>query len=236
MRKGNQSVNKVFQPPSQMNWTDDKLAALSKEQLITLFENLQTQRESGRITPQVAEQLAGQIAARLPANALAPRKKRARSQVLLEGKVAEELAGLAAALQDRYDLSAETAKRQSDGTRGFKAQALTDKRGAPRAGGSVKDGRMAIDRYISYRVRDSQASLAFLLFPDEPDAAGRYVLLATDDLLDGDPPADAYAPLAQDYGWTADTLGRMRAAPAADFAEARQRYEALIAQVAAVRG
>jgi len=50
---------------------------------------------------------------------------------------------------------------------------------------------MAIDRYISYRVRDTRASLAFLLFPGEPDAAGRYVLLATDDLLDGEPPSEA---------------------------------------------
>ncbi len=232
MRKANQAVNKVFMPPSQMHWTDEKLASLSKEQLITLFENLQTQRESGRVTAQAAEDLARLIAERLPASALAPRQKRARSQVLLEGRVAEELAGLAAALESRYDLSSETAKQQSSGVKGFKAQTLTDRRGAARVGRSMKGGRMAIDRYISYRMRDSQASLAFLLFPDEPDASGRYVLLATDDLLDGEPLSDAYAPLATDYGWAEGSLDRMRAAPAADFAEAQERYESLIAQLA----
>jgi len=235
MRKANQTINKVFQPPSQMHWTDEKLASLSKEQLLTLFENLQTQRESGRVTPQAADDLTRLISERLPANALVPRNRRARSQVLLEGKVAEELAGLAAALEGRYDLSAETAKQQSSGIKGFKAQTLTDRRGAARAGSAMKDGRMAIDRYISYRVRDTQASLAFLLFPGEPDASGRYVLLATDDLLDGESPAEAYAPLAEDHGWSDDQRARMRAAPAADFAEAQERYESLIAQVAAAR-
>ena len=235
MRKASQAVHKVFLPPSQMNWTDEKLAALSQGQLITLFENLQTQRESGRVTAQAAEDLARLIAGRLPPSALAPRQKRARSQVLLEGKVAEELAGLATALETRYDLSSETAKQQSGDVKGFRAQTLTDRRGAARAGRSMEDGRMAIDRYISYRVRDTQASLAFLLFPDQPEASGRYVLLATDDLLDGEPLPDAYAPLAKDYGWSEGALDRMRAAPAADFAEAQQRYESLIAQVAAAR-
>lgn len=77
MRKANQAVNKVFLPPSQMNWTDEKLAGLSKEQLMTLLENLQTQRDSGRVTAQAAEELTRLIAARLPAGAarraLAPR-------------------------------------------------------------------------------------------------------------------------------------------------------------------
>ena len=55
MRKGSQSITKVFQPPSQMSWTDEKLAALSKEQLLNLLDNLQTQRESGRVTAQAAD-------------------------------------------------------------------------------------------------------------------------------------------------------------------------------------
>ncbi len=235
MRKASQAVNKVFQPPSQMHWTDEKLASLSQEQLVTLFENLQTQREAGRVSAQAAEDLARLITERLPANALRPRRKRPRSQVLLEGRVAEELSGLAASLDTRYDLSVETAKERSAGIKGFKAQSLTDKRGAARAGNSMKDGRMAIDRYLSYGVRGSQASLAFLLRADAPDESGRYVLLATDDLLEGEPPADSYPPLAKDYGWSDGAIERMRAAPAADFADARQRFEALIAQVAVAR-
>ena len=235
MRKASQAVHKVFLPPSQMNWTDEKLAALSQGQLITLFENLQTQREAGRVTAQAADDLTRLITERLPTNALVPRRRRPRSQVLLEGRVAEELAGLAAELESRFDLSPETAKQRSAGIKGFKARALTDKQGASRAASSVKDGRMAIDRYLSYGVRDSRASLAFMLFPEQPDASGHYVLLATDDLLDGEPPSEAYAPLAQGYGWSDDALDHLRVAPAANFTEASERYASLLAQVATAR-
>jgi len=77
MRKGSQSISKVFQPPSQMSWTDEKLAALSKEQLLNLLDNLQTQRESGRVTPQAADEVARLIRARLPASVLKRRQKAA---------------------------------------------------------------------------------------------------------------------------------------------------------------
>jgi len=76
MRKTKQIV-KVFQPPSQLIWTDEKLAALSKEQLLNLFDNLQTQRESGRVMPQAADELEQLITARLPASA----RKKLRSSV-----------------------------------------------------------------------------------------------------------------------------------------------------------
>ena len=80
MRKGSQSITKVFQPPSQMSWTDEKLATLSKEQLLNLLDNLQTQRESGRVTPQAADEVARLIRARLPASVLKRRQKAAAAQ------------------------------------------------------------------------------------------------------------------------------------------------------------
>jgi hypothetical protein len=80
MRKGSQSISKVFQPPSQMSWTDEKLAALSKEQLLNLLDNLQTQRESGRVTPEAADEVARLIRARLPASVLKRRQKAAAAQ------------------------------------------------------------------------------------------------------------------------------------------------------------
>jgi hypothetical protein len=90
---------------------------------------------------------------------------------------------------------------------------------------------MAIDRYISYRVRDSLATLAFLLAPDQPAESGRYVLLATDDLLQDGAPPDEF-PAAKDYGWSEACRARLRAVKAADFAEAQRLYEELIARVA----
>ncbi len=231
MRKSNQAVAKVFLPPSEMNWTDEKLAALSKEQLLNLFENLQTQRESGRVTAQAADDLARNISALLPAKALVGRRKRPRHQVLLEEQVAQQLSTLAATLEGSYDLSTKTAKKRSADTEGFKAQALT-KRGAPHIGESMTSGRMTIDRYLAYRLGDSLACLAFLLFPGQPNESGRFVVLATDDLLPEETTPSDFAPLAQDHGWSDASRARMRAQPADDFGQAAERFEALIARLA----
>jgi|APDOM4702015159_1054818.scaffolds.fasta_scaffold04425_2 hypothetical protein len=232
MRKSHQSIAKVFLPPSLMNWTDEKLASLSEEQLLSLLGNLKVQRESGRVHAETADDVTRRITERLPARALAVRRKRARRHVLLDAKVALQLRGLAAELGLRYDLSAETARQQSAGTKGFKPQALTDKLGAARTSSATKDGRTTVERFISYRVRDSMANLAFVLLPDQPNEAGRYVLMATDDLLEDAAPESEFAPLAQDYAWSEQSRERMRALPAADFAEAKRLYEALIARVA----
>jgi len=56
----------VFHTPTQMDWTDDKLAALSNDQLVTLLGNLRTQRASGRVKEDTADELAKRIYARLP--------------------------------------------------------------------------------------------------------------------------------------------------------------------------
>lgn len=232
MRKSHQSIAKVFLPPSLMNWTDEKLAALSDEQLLSLLENLKTQRESGRVHAEIADDVTRRITERLPAKALAVRRKRLRAHVLLEAKVALQLRGLAAELGQRYDLSAETARQRSRATKGFKPQALTDKHGDARTSGSTKAGRTAIERFISYRVGDSLANLAFVLLPDQPNEAGRYVLMATEDLLEDAATENEFALLAQDYAWSETSRERMRALPAADFAEAQRLYEALIARVA----
>jgi hypothetical protein len=219
--------------PSLMNWTDEKLAALDKGQLINLLDNLHTQRESGRVAAEVADDLSSRISARLPARAKTVRRKRARSQVMLEARVAQQLGSLATTLAERYDLSAETAQKLSNGIKGFRPQPMTDRRGEARTGGSVKSGRMAIDRYIAYRVRDSMASLAFLLPADAPNEAGRYVLMATDDLLDGEHESEDFAAIAREHGWSESSRSRMRAVQAANYAEAEKLYETVIARAAA---
>jgi hypothetical protein len=222
----------AFFTPTQMDWTEERLAALDKVQLINLLANLQTQRGSGRVGDHTADDLESRIKARLPARAIAVRRKRARSEVLLEARVAQQLGALATELAARYDLSAETAIRASADTKGFRPQPLTDSKGHARAGNSVKSGAAAIDRYIACRVRDSLASLAYVLLADRPQETGRYVLLGTDDLLASDTPPNEFTPVAEQHGWSAGSRTRMRAAPMANFAEAAQRFEAMIAQVA----
>jgi hypothetical protein len=232
MRKSSHAAAKVFLPPTQMDWTDEKLAALSKEQLVNLFANLKIQRDTGRVSEQVAEDISRRIAERLPATVFTVRRKRPRSQVMLETRAAEELSGLATELGQRYDLSAETAQQRSAGVKGFRPHTMTGRSGEAKTGGTVKSGRTSIDRYISYRVGNTLASLAFLLIADQPNETGRYVVLATDDLLEDEAPENEFTPLAREYGWSDGSRARMRARPAANFAEAQQMYEALIARVA----
>jgi len=112
MRKGKFAPTKpVYQPPSQLVWTDEKLATLDSKQLLNLLANLHTQRVCGRVAEETATELEQRIRARLPTRAVAVRRKRARSEVMLEARVAEQLGALAAQLAARYDLSPETAAR-----------------------------------------------------------------------------------------------------------------------------
>ncbi len=139
MRKGKFAPAKpVYQPPSQLVWTEDKLATLDSKQLLNLLENLHTQRGCGRVAEETATELEQRIQ-RTPARA---RHHRAppppRSEVMLEARVAEQLGGLAAQLAARYDLSPETATRMSAGTKGFRTQSIDRRKGIARAGSAVK--------------------------------------------------------------------------------------------------
>lgn len=226
------SIKPASFTPTQMDWNEERLAALGQEELTNLLANLQRQRGSGRVGPQTADELEHRIRARLPTHTAAVRRHRTRSEVQLEARASQQLGALAVQLAARYDLSAETAIRVSADTKGFRPQPLTDARGNARCGSSVKSGTSAIDRYIACRMRDSLASLAFVLLADRPQETGRYVLLGTVDLLGEDTPTNEFTAVAAQHAWSASANQRMRATPMTNFAEAAQRYEALIAQMA----
>jgi hypothetical protein len=225
-----QPVRPVYTPPSQVVWSDERLAALDDKQLVTLLENLKVQVESGRVASETAADVEERIKARLPARALTVRRRRAYSEVQLEVRVTEQLGALATDLESRYVLG------QPGGAAGKAPRALTDPKGKPRVGSSVKRGNAAIERFIGCRVRDSVAMLAFVLLANAPEERGRYVLLGTDDLLDADPTPNEYTPLAERHGWSSSSRTRMRAVPVGSFAEGAQHFEALLARVAAPLG
>jgi hypothetical protein len=233
----NAPLRPAYVPPSRIVWTEERLAVLDKAQLRTLLDNLQVQRSSGRVAEETAAELEQRIRSRLPAPSAAPRRKRrSRDEIRLEVRAAEQLGDFAAGLARRYDVSADTALRVSSDTKGFRPEAMTDSKGHARAGAAVKNGIAAIERYVAYRSRESFAALAFVLLADRPQQDGCYVLLATDDLIDDEQPADEFAPIAGQHGWSAHSRARMRARPVSGFEEGAQRYEALIARLAAPHG
>jgi hypothetical protein len=222
----------AYVPRSQIIWTDERLDALDNEQLLNLLGNLPQQRASGRVAHETADELELRIKARLPARAIAVRRRRARSEVQLEVRVAEQLASLANDLAARYALSTEAAAAGVAGRAPHRTRALADARGKPRVGGSVKQGRSAIDRYLCCRSGDSLVGLAFVLLAERPQQEGCYVVFGTEDLLGDEPATNDYAPIAEQHGWSASARARMRALPMADYAAAAQRFEALLARVA----
>jgi len=53
--------------------------------------------------------------------------------------------------------------------KGFKSHQITAKNGQAKLGGDQRTGKVAIDRYISYRVRNEPISLTALLISKESD-------------------------------------------------------------------
>lgn len=78
----------------------------------------------------------------------------------LEADCAKKLGDLAAYICSKYDLSAETATKLSQGVKGFKAHQVTDKNGKAKLGGDQRTGKVAIDRYISYRLGNEPVAMA----------------------------------------------------------------------------
>ena len=229
----NVQMKPVYVPPSQIVWSDERLAALDKEQLTNLLANLQAQRSCGRVSEATASEVEERIKSRLPTPSATPRRKRPRSEVRLEARVAEQLGELAAGLARRYDVSAESAAKAATGIiKGFRPEPMTDSKGHARTGASVRSGIASMERYVGYRSRDSFAALAFVVLADKPQEIGCYVLVATDDLIDGATPDNEYTPLAGQHGWSAGSRARMRARAVSGFDEGAEQYEQLVARMA----
>jgi hypothetical protein len=80
-----------------------------------------------------------------------------------EKEISAEIGAFAQALAQRYDLSPEAAEAKSQSTARFVAHKLTQSNGTAKLGGLQRAGKCRMDRYVSYRVRDTVISLhAFL--------------------------------------------------------------------------
>jgi hypothetical protein len=65
----------VFVTPTRMDWTDEKLATLSQEQLLVLLQNLDQQSAMGRIGESVAADVDRRITLLLPKRATTKRRR-----------------------------------------------------------------------------------------------------------------------------------------------------------------
>lgn len=79
-RPTSKPIRPVFHAPMRLDWTDDKLKALSQEQLLNLLDNLDQQRAIGRVSDGDASVFDQRIVALLTrANGSKRRKKVAQA-------------------------------------------------------------------------------------------------------------------------------------------------------------
>lgn len=97
------------------------------------------------------------------------KKKRGRRPTPLgdlDRKVAKELGDFILNLAKEFDLSPETARAKSYGSKGFRTHKLTNKEGLAKRGGLLAGEQSQLDRYVSYRVADANLALCAWLSLD----------------------------------------------------------------------
>jgi hypothetical protein len=173
-----------------VDWSDDRIAALSDQDLKNLLVN--AERKS------VAEVIAQCKAEMEKRDALKPRKaSKPRTELKeFEHDMSGQLAVVGKEMAEKYDLSEETAKAKSVGVKGFKSHKLLDAKGYAKLGGMQRDGSVAVDRYISYRRGKDIVSLSVFLLKDQPVEAHEFHVIAPQALLDGARPVAEIRPTA----------------------------------------
>src|SRR5882672_10807200 len=106
-----------------VDWTDDRIAALSDQDLKNLLVNAE-RKDATEIILQCQAELEKR-------NAAKPRKTaKPRTEIKeFEHDVSAQLAVVGKEMAEKYDLSEETAKANSAGVKGFKAHKLLDAKG-----------------------------------------------------------------------------------------------------------
>jgi len=173
-----------------VDWSDDRIAALSDQDLKNLLVNAE-RKSVASVIAQCKAEMEKRDAVR-PRKAAKPRTELKE----FEHEMSGQLAAVGKAMAEKYDLSEATAKARSAGVKGFKAHRLLDAKGFAKLGGMQRDGSVAIDRYISYRRGKDIVSLSVFLPKDQPIEAHEFQVIAPLALLDGGKPVAAIRPTA----------------------------------------
>ena len=162
-----------------VDWSDDRIAALTDQDLKNLLVN--AERKS------VAEVIAQCKAELEKRDAAKPRKaSKPRTEVKeFDHDMSGQLATVGKEMAGKYDLSEETAKANSVGVKGFKAHKLLDAKGYAKLGGMQRDGSVAVDRYISYRRGKDIVTLGVWLLKDAPIESHEFHVSAPPEMIEG---------------------------------------------------
>jgi hypothetical protein len=165
-----------------VDWSDDRIAALSDQDLKNLLANAER-----KAVAQVIAQCRAEMERR---DAARPRKatKQRTEQKEFEHDVSGRLAAVGKEMAAKYDLSEETAKEKSADVKGFRSHKLLDAKGYAKLGGHQRDGTVAVDRYISYRRGNDVVTLGVWLLKDAPIEDHEFHVSAPAEMIEGGKP------------------------------------------------
>lgn len=212
-------------------WTQDKIAGLSTAELNGLYRNA---TEANR--KEIADLCEAELTARKPKPKVIFKKPEGFIPIVttsvtksLELDAAQMLVSLANELQKTYNFDPEKARALSSGTKNFIPHKLLDAKGNAKVGGAQKAGRVAFDRYISYRLKDEVYALLAILFDSQEESHVRYQVFGPARLLDNFAPLSDVRPYLEDDEVIGISAGGEEFN---NFQEASERFKWLIEQVA----
>jgi len=211
-----------------IDWGKDKIEALTTEEVRNLLNNA-----SERNRPDIVDICTEVLASRRIRSRSHSNSNRSNGLKGIEHEFDQKLVELQNELDLQYDLSVSTAKNLSQGVRGFKAHEQLSAKGRSKTGAhQTKTKQLAIDRYISYRLKDSTCALICLQFLD--DELFRFHVMGPSALLTNDyKDPQTLRPYLQDNN---EKLGSYEGGEEYfSFDEAAARYKWLIQQIAPLR-
>jgi hypothetical protein len=162
-----------------VDWSDDRIAALSDQDLKNLLANAE-RKSASSIVAQCRAEMEKRDAAK-PRKAAKPRTELKE----FEHEISGQLAAVGKEMAEKYDLSEETAKARSADVKGFRSHKLLDAKGFAKLGGHQRDGTVAVDRYISYRRGNGIVTLGVWLPRDAPIEDHEFHVSAPAELIEG---------------------------------------------------
>jgi hypothetical protein len=171
-----------------VDWSDDRIAALSDQDLKNLLVNAE-RKSAATIIAQCRAEMEKRDAAK-------PRKpSKPRTELKeFELDVSSQLADIGRAMAGKYDLSKQTAKARSAGVKGFRSHKLLDANGYAKLGGHQRDGTVAVDRYISYRLGNGIVTLGVWLLKDAPIETHEFHVSAPAEMIEAGKPFSEVRP------------------------------------------
>jgi len=160
-------------------WSDERIAALSDQDLKNLLVNAE-RKSAADVIAQCKAEMEKRDAAK-PRKASKPRTELKE----FEHDMSAQLAAVGKEMAEKYDLSEETAKAKSAGVKGFRSHKLLDAKGYAKLGGHQRDGTVAVDRYVSYRRGNDVVTLGVWLLKDAPIENHEFHVSAPAEMIEG---------------------------------------------------